>query len=78
MSPTGKRCSNFRFLVDLDAASSGWDRLFKYHGRPSGVFGADEFLAGLEAARGYVLFLLYSWFCGRLKPGLVQNCVKSW
>ncbi|KAF8075777.1 hypothetical protein FPV67DRAFT_381902 [Lyophyllum atratum] len=43
---------------DLDAASSGWDRLFQYHGRPSGIFGADEFLAGLEAARGAELCMV--------------------
>ena len=38
--------------TDLDAASLGWDLLFQYHGRPSGIFAADEYLAGLEAARG--------------------------
>ncbi|KAJ6491750.1 hypothetical protein C8R47DRAFT_1214544 [Mycena vitilis] len=37
---------------DLDVASKGWDMLFKYHGRPSGAFAADEYLAGLEAVRG--------------------------
>ncbi|KIJ69295.1 hypothetical protein HYDPIDRAFT_79675 [Hydnomerulius pinastri MD-312] len=36
----------------LDSASSGWDLLFQYHGRPSGIFAADEYLAGLEAVRG--------------------------
>lgn len=40
--------------VDLDAASVGWDLLFQYHGRPSGIYAADEYLAGLEAVRGYV------------------------
>ena len=40
--------------IDLDAASLGWDLLFQYHGRPSGIFAADEYLAGLEAVRGYV------------------------
>ena len=38
--------------VDLDAAKESWELLFKYHGRPSGAFGADEMLAGLEAVRG--------------------------
>ena len=39
-------------VQDLDAASLGWDLLFKYHGRPSGIYAADEYLAGLEAVRG--------------------------
>lgn len=39
---------------DLHLASQGWDLLFQYHGRPSGIFGADEYLAGLQAVRGYV------------------------
>ncbi|GJE91253.1 hypothetical protein PsYK624_074020 [Phanerochaete sordida] len=43
---------------DLDAASLGWDLLFQYHGRPSGIFAADEYLAGLEAARGTELCLV--------------------
>ncbi|EGO20580.1 hypothetical protein SERLADRAFT_441925 [Serpula lacrymans var. lacrymans S7.9] len=37
---------------DLERASSGWDLLFEYHGRPSGIFAADEYLAGLQAIRG--------------------------
>lgn len=37
---------------DLDVASQGWDLLFQYHGRPSGIYAADEYLAGLEAVRG--------------------------
>ncbi len=41
--------------LDIAAASAAWDILFKYHGRPSGVFGADEYLAGLEAVRGCVI-----------------------
>ncbi|KAG6907531.1 hypothetical protein DXG01_008567 [Tephrocybe rancida] len=36
----------------INAASLGWDLLFQYHGRPSGIFAADEYLAGLEAVRG--------------------------
>ncbi|KAK7053027.1 hypothetical protein VNI00_004348 [Paramarasmius palmivorus] len=37
---------------DLTRTSEGWDLLYKYHGRPSGAFSADEYLAGLEATRG--------------------------
>ncbi|KAL0570021.1 hypothetical protein V5O48_011940 [Marasmius crinis-equi] len=37
---------------DLTRTSQGWDLLFKYHGRPSGCYAADEYLAGLEASRG--------------------------
>ncbi|KAF9029687.1 hypothetical protein BDZ89DRAFT_1065159 [Hymenopellis radicata] len=47
--------ATYRFthnVSDLDAASKGWDLMFKYHGRPSGAFGADEMLSGLAAARG--------------------------
>ncbi|KII87289.1 hypothetical protein PLICRDRAFT_250880 [Plicaturopsis crispa FD-325 SS-3] len=43
---------------DLDAASTGWDLLFQYHGRPSGIYAADEYLAGLGAARGTELCLV--------------------
>ncbi|RDX48142.1 hypothetical protein OH76DRAFT_1352774 [Lentinus brumalis] len=43
---------------DLDAASKGWDLLFQYHGRPSGIYAADEYLAGLEADRGTELCLV--------------------
>ncbi|KAL0062698.1 hypothetical protein AAF712_010393 [Marasmius tenuissimus] len=39
-------------VADLTRTSQGWDLLYKYHGRPSGCFGADEYLAGLEATRG--------------------------
>ncbi|KAI0033630.1 hypothetical protein K488DRAFT_47261, partial [Vararia minispora EC-137] len=49
---------------DLDRVSSGWDLLFKYHGRPSGAFAADEMLAGLEAARGTELCLVVVSFHG--------------
>lgn len=41
---------------DLAAIGQAWDIVFKYHGRPSGIFAADEYLAGLEAARGCVAF----------------------
>lgn len=53
--------STYRFThnqSDLDRASEGWDLLFKYHGRPSGIYAADEYLAGLEAARGTELCLV--------------------
>ncbi|KAL0946134.1 hypothetical protein HGRIS_012399 [Hohenbuehelia grisea] len=43
---------------DIDAASKGWDLLFQYHGRPSGIYAADEYLAGLEAIRGTELCLV--------------------
>ncbi|KAA1468402.1 hypothetical protein DENSPDRAFT_463211 [Dentipellis sp. KUC8613] len=43
---------------DLDRASQGWDLLFQYHGRPSGIYAADEYLAGLEAVRGTELCLV--------------------
>ncbi|KAG7094358.1 hypothetical protein E1B28_007958 [Marasmius oreades] len=43
---------------DLTAASQGWDLLFQYHGRPSGIYAADEYLAGLEAIRGTELCLV--------------------
>ncbi|THU97653.1 hypothetical protein K435DRAFT_857427 [Dendrothele bispora CBS 962.96] len=46
------------FALDLDRASEGWDLLFQYHGRPSGIFAADEYLAGLEAVRGTELCLV--------------------
>ncbi|KAK0186298.1 hypothetical protein F5146DRAFT_1065341 [Armillaria mellea] len=47
--------STYRFthnVSDLQAASEGWDLMFRYHGRPSGAYAADEMLAGLEAVRG--------------------------
>ncbi|KAF9483297.1 hypothetical protein BDN70DRAFT_851929 [Pholiota conissans] len=53
--------STYRFThnqSDLDAASLGWDLLFQYHGRPSGIYAADEYLAGLEAIRGTELCLV--------------------
>ena len=39
-------------IAELDVASAAWDIVFQYHGRPSGIYAADEYLAGLEAARG--------------------------
>ncbi|TBU30569.1 hypothetical protein BD309DRAFT_951719 [Dichomitus squalens] len=53
--------STYRFThnqSDLDVASKGWDLLFQYHGRPSGIYAADEYLAGLEAVRGTELCLV--------------------
>ncbi|KAL5485522.1 hypothetical protein ACEPAI_8164 [Sanghuangporus weigelae] len=53
--------STYRFThnqSDLDRASEGWDALFQYHGRPSGIFAADEYLAGLGAIRGTELCLV--------------------
>ncbi|KAF8591854.1 hypothetical protein K439DRAFT_1536444 [Ramaria rubella] len=43
---------------ELDAVVEGWDLLFEYHGRPSGIYSADEYLAGLEAVRGTELCLV--------------------
>ncbi|VDC01870.1 unnamed protein product [Peniophora sp. CBMAI 1063] len=53
--------ATYRFThnqTDLDRISSGWDLLFKYHGRPSGIYAADEYLAGLAAVRGTELCLV--------------------
>ena len=36
----------------LDAGLSGWQKMYKYHGQASGVFSADEHIAGLEPQRG--------------------------
>jgi len=44
--------------TQLAASVDGWDLLFKYHGRPSGIYSADEYLAGLEAVRGTELCLV--------------------
>ncbi|KAJ3784162.1 hypothetical protein GGU10DRAFT_377002 [Lentinula aff. detonsa] len=43
---------------DIDGANTSWDLMFKYHGRPSGAYAADEMLAGLEAVRGTELCLV--------------------
>ena len=48
--------ADFVYSIDLDRISSGWDLLFEYHGRPSGIYAADEYLAGLGAIRGYADF----------------------
>ncbi|KAH7910483.1 hypothetical protein BJ138DRAFT_100732 [Hygrophoropsis aurantiaca] len=39
-------------MTELLSSSQGWDQVFEYHGRPSGIFAADEYLAGLQAVRG--------------------------
>ncbi|KAG8790469.1 hypothetical protein FRC12_011792 [Ceratobasidium sp. 428] len=44
--------------TEITEAAAAWDRLYKYHGRPSGIFAADEYLAGLEAVRGTELCLV--------------------
>ncbi|KAG9086116.1 hypothetical protein FRC06_003268, partial [Ceratobasidium sp. 370] len=44
--------------TEITDAAAAWDRLYKYHGRPSGIFAADEYLAGLEAVRGTELCLV--------------------
>ncbi|KAJ1308345.1 hypothetical protein OPQ81_004055 [Rhizoctonia solani] len=44
--------------VEKTEAAAAWDRLYKYHGRPSGIFAADEYLAGLDAVRGTELCLV--------------------
>ena len=56
---SGKSCihrlilpCNLIVFQDLDRAGEGWDNLFQFHGRPSGIFAADEYLAGLGAIRG--------------------------
>ncbi|KAE9385764.1 hypothetical protein BT96DRAFT_1026488, partial [Gymnopus androsaceus JB14] len=53
--------ATYRFThnqTDIVAASLSWDLMFKYHGRPSGAYAADEMLAGLEAVRGTELCLV--------------------
>ncbi|KAJ7291155.1 hypothetical protein C8J57DRAFT_1271530 [Mycena rebaudengoi] len=53
--------ATFRFThnqSDIDTASLGWDLLFQYHGRPSGIYAADEYLAGLDAHRGTELCIV--------------------
>ncbi|CAE6537729.1 unnamed protein product [Rhizoctonia solani] len=51
----------YRFSKDkseLVDAIKAWNRIYKYHGRPSGIFAADEFLAGLDPVRGTELCLV--------------------
>ncbi|QRV99016.1 glycoside hydrolase family 127 protein [Ceratobasidium sp. AG-Ba] len=52
---------SYRFNKDkseLSDAIAAWNRIYKYHGRPSGIFAADEFLAGLDSVRGTELCLV--------------------
>ncbi|CAE6537798.1 unnamed protein product [Rhizoctonia solani] len=51
----------YRFSKDqseLEDAIEAWNRIHKYHGRPSGTFAADEYLAGLDPVRGTELCLV--------------------
>ncbi|KAH7337452.1 hypothetical protein B0J17DRAFT_663043 [Rhizoctonia solani] len=51
----------YRFSKDkseLAGAIEAWNRIYRYHGRPSGIFAADEFLAGLDPVRGTELCLV--------------------
>ena len=36
----------------LDAGRKGWSKVYRFHGQASGVFSADEHVAGLEPQRG--------------------------
>lgn len=52
---------SYRFNKDRDELGDGvaaWNRIYQYHGRPSGIFAADEFLAGLDPVRGTELCLV--------------------
>lgn len=47
----------WRMTGDQSDADSTYDRidmLWKYHGRPQGIFSTDEHLAGLNPSRGWV------------------------
>lgn len=47
--------ATYRFTNNTSYISMGktaWQEMFEYHGRPSGIFAADEHLAGLQAIRG--------------------------
>lgn len=37
---------------DVDSTYARIDMLWKYHGRPQGIFNTDEHLAGLNPSRG--------------------------
>ncbi|KAF8685180.1 Beta-L-arabinofuranosidase GH127 [Rhizoctonia solani] len=66
----------YRFSKDkseLAEAIDAWNRIYKYHGRPSGIFAADEFLAGLDPVRGTELCLVVlratpPWPSGSVQP----------
>ncbi|KAG8749677.1 hypothetical protein FRC12_013285, partial [Ceratobasidium sp. 428] len=52
---------SYRFTKDKSELSDGiaaWNRIHRYHGRPSGIFAADEYLAGLDSVRGTELCLV--------------------
>ncbi|KAF7977986.1 hypothetical protein HWV62_1823 [Athelia sp. TMB] len=44
--------------ADIASTTQRWQILYKYHGRPTGIFGADEHLAGLDANRGSELCMV--------------------
>ncbi|KZP19801.1 hypothetical protein FIBSPDRAFT_862288 [Athelia psychrophila] len=44
--------------ADVASTSQRWDILYKYHGLPTGIFNADEHLAGLDANRGAELCMV--------------------
>ena len=44
--------------ADVASTTQRWQILYKYHGRPTGIFGADEHLAGLDANRGSELCMV--------------------
>ncbi|KAG8769158.1 hypothetical protein FRC12_005136 [Ceratobasidium sp. 428] len=46
---------SYRFTKDeseLSDAIADWNRIRQHHGRPSGIFTADEYLAGLDSGEG--------------------------
>lgn len=48
---------------DHNTTNAWWDILYKYHGRPTGVFAADEHLAGLSPNRGTELCTVVELMC---------------
>ncbi|KAF8313597.1 hypothetical protein DL93DRAFT_2058901 [Clavulina sp. PMI_390] len=68
---TGNATGKFIHRAAID---QGWNIVFQYHGRPSGAFAADEFLAGLEAYRGTELCLVVElMFSGSLNFQVTSN-----
>lgn len=47
-----------RSQADVDSTSQRCDILYQYHGRPTGIFAADEHLAGMGANRGSELCMV--------------------
>lgn len=39
-------------IADIDSTYARLDMIWKYHGRPQGIFSTDEYLAGLHPSRG--------------------------